>query len=236
MRRICFLQLRVTAITLALLLQGVTSSQAGVSKEEICDINADFALGREDYTAAIALHRKVLRAHNDDALAHYHLGFAYGMTGRTRDEIGQYLTATKLGLRKWDLFLNLGIAYMGQNDWPKAIKALQTGVLIAPDHPEAHFNLAIAYEKANRLSKALQEIIVSLHLAPEDPDERNTKGIICAELGDLICARDEWAHLVQVAPDYIPARVNLRILNGSHVPLAISASSVPNRNGFALAH
>jgi tetratricopeptide (TPR) repeat protein len=65
----------------------------------------------------------------------------------------------------------------------EAIKALQTAVLIAPDHPEAHFNLAIAYEQDNSLSKALQEIIVSLHLAPEDPDERNTKGIICAELG-----------------------------------------------------
>ena len=55
---------------------------------------------------------------------------------------------------------------------------------------------------------------MSLLLAPEDPDEENTKGIICAELSNLVCARDEWEHLVQVAPDYAPARVNLAILNG----------------------
>jgi Flp pilus assembly protein TadD len=227
-------RLVVATIALALLYPCVASSGAAVPAEEICDVNADFALGLEDYPAAIALHRKVLQAHKDNALAHYHLGFAYGMTGQTRDEIGEYLAAAKLGLRKWDLFLNLGIVYLAQNDWPQAIKALQTAVLIAPDHPEAHFNLAIAYERNNSLGKALQEIIVSLHLAPEDPDERNTKGIICAEMGDLVCARDEWAHLVQVAPDYTPARVNLAILSSLHMPVAPSTCSAPN-GGFAFA-
>jgi tetratricopeptide (TPR) repeat protein len=213
------------AIALALLLSCVASSWAAASKGEVCDVDADFALGLEDYPAAITLHRKVLREHNDNALAHYHLGFAYGTTGRKTEEINEYLAAARLGLVKWDLLLNLGLAYLGQNDEPRAIKTLQIAVLLGPNHPEAHFNLAIAYEKSNRLREALQEIIVSLYLAPEDPDERNTRGIICAELGNLVCARDEWAHVVQVAPNYAPARVNLAILNGSHMPLAASTSS-----------
>src|SRR6266478_5295570 len=192
------LRLLLAAIALALFLPCVASSWAAASKEGICDVDADFALGLEDYPAAITLHRRVLRAHNDNALAHYHLGFAYGMTGRKRDEINEYLAAARLGLDKWDLFLNLGLAHLGQNDGPKAMMTLQTAVLVGPNHPEAHFNLGIAYEKGNRLREALQEIIVSLHLTPEDPDERNTKGIICVELGNLVCARDEWAHLVQV--------------------------------------
>jgi Flp pilus assembly protein TadD len=222
MRRIGVLQLHVAAITLALLLPCITSSWAAAPAKEICDVDADFALGLEDYPTAIALHRKVLRAHNDNALAHYHLGFAYGMTGDSRDEISEYLAAAKLGLNKWDLFLNLGLAYLGQNDGPKASKELQTAVLLGPDHPEAHFNLAIAYERSNRLREALQEITVSLRLAPLDPDEGNTKAIICVELGDLVCAHDEWVHLVRVAPDYVPARVNLAILSSSHLPLAAS--------------
>ncbi len=196
------LRLLFAAIALTPLLPCCASSWAAASKEEICDIDADFALGLEDYPAAITLHRKVLRAHNDNALAHYHLGFAYGMKGRKADEINEYLAAARLGLVKWDLFLNLGVAYLGQNERQKAIKTLQIAVLLGPNHPEAHFNLAIAYEKSNRLREALQEIIVSLYLAPEDPDEQNTKGIICAEMGNLACARDEWAHMVQVAPNY----------------------------------
>jgi len=99
-------------------------------------------------------------------------------------------------------FLNLGIAYLDQKDWPTATTALRTAALLGPDHPEAHYNLALAYERDNALPKALQEITVSLRLVPSDFDEGNTQAIIYAELGDLVGARDEWAHLVQVAPDY----------------------------------
>jgi Flp pilus assembly protein TadD len=229
------LRLLFAAIALALLFPCVGSSWAAASKEEICDVDADFALGLEDYPVAIALHHKVLRAHNDNALAHYHLGFAYGMTRRKADEINEYLAAARLGLVKWDLFLNLGLAYLGENDAPKAIKTLQTAVLLGPDHPEAHFNLAIAYERSNRLHEALREVTASLQLAPSDSDEHNTKAIICAELGDLVSARDEWAQLVQVAPNYAPARVNLAILGGSHLPLAASTSSALNGSGFEFA-
>jgi Flp pilus assembly protein TadD len=218
------LRLLLAPIVLALLFPYISSRCAVASEEEICDVNADYALGLEDYSAAIALHHKVLRAHKDNALAHYHLGFAYGMTGRTTDEISEYRSAARLGLDQWDLFLNLGLAYLSQNDWPKAIKALRTAVSLGADHPEAHFGLAIAYEKAKDLSEALAEITASIQLAPNDPDERNTKAIICAEQGDLVSARDEWNHLLQLAPDYAPARVNLAILNGSHTgPLGVTS-------------
>jgi len=217
--------LRVGAITLALLFQCEGSSWATAPDDEICDVNADFALGLENYPASIGLHRKFLRTHNDNALAHYHLGFAYGMTGHSTDEIVEYLTAARFGLHKWDLYLNLGLAYLGQNDGPEAIETLQTAVSFGPDHPEAHFNLAIAYERSNRLLDALQQITASLLLAPLDPDEHNTKAIICAKAGDLVCAREEWTHLVQVAPYYTPATVNLTILGGSHIPLVGSTSS-----------
>jgi tetratricopeptide (TPR) repeat protein len=230
------LRLRAGAITLALLFLGVASSWATAPDDKVCDVNADFALGLENYPKAIELHRNFLHAHNDNALAHYHLGFAYGMTGRTTDEISEYLTAARLGLDKWDLFLNLGLAYLGENEWSKAIGTLQTTVLLGPDHAEAHFNLAIAYERSHRLREALQEITASLHLAPNDLDEHNTKAIICAEAGNLICARDEWVHLVQVAPDYTPARVNLAILGGLHIPLVASTSSALNSSGFEFAH
>jgi Flp pilus assembly protein TadD len=232
-RLVAGLRLCVAAMTLALVFAGVTSSWAAASKEGICDINADFALGLEDYPAAIALHRNVLRAHKDNALAHYHLGFAYGMTGRTTDEIREYLIAVRLSLDKWDLFLNLGLAYLAQKDWPNAIKTLQIAVLLGPDHPEAHFNLAIAYEMSGRLREAIQEITASLRLAPKDSEERNAKAIICAKAGDLVCARDEWTRLTQVAPDYIPARANLTILNGSYIRPSASTSTGLNRLAVA---
>jgi Flp pilus assembly protein TadD len=53
----------------------------------VCDVAADNALAAQDYPTAIDLHRKLLRLGKNNALAHYHLGFAYGMTANVSEEI-----------------------------------------------------------------------------------------------------------------------------------------------------
>jgi Flp pilus assembly protein TadD len=218
-------RLVVATIGLALLFFRAGSSWAGASAKEICDVDADTALGLEDYSVAIALHRKLLHADSHNALAHYHLGFAYGISGNTREEISEYLQASRMGLNTWDLYLNLGLAYMEQHDQQSAIRALQTAVLLGPEHPEPYFNMAIAYNNSNRFSEALVKIDASLSLAPQDPDARNMKAIICAELGDFGCARGEWQHLLQVMPEYAPARTNLTLLNRLHLSLPAPPST-----------
>jgi Flp pilus assembly protein TadD len=219
--------LALAALSLLVFFLGSGKSNAALLQEEICDTSADYALGTEDYAAAITLHRKILRSQPENALAHYHLGFAYGMTGRSSDEMREYLTAVDLGLRKWDLYLDLGLAYLEHNDYPRAISALETSVLLGPQHSETHLNLAIADEKASRLNEAMKEVTVVLQMAPSDVDARNTKAIICADLGDLGCARDEWTLLTRIAPEYVPARTNLAILNGSaREPLPLIPNTV----------
>lgn len=101
--------------------------------------------------------------------------------------------AARLGLKSWDLFLNLGLAYLGQHEFDRAAKAFKTAVALAPQHPEAHFNLGIADERTNRLDAALQEIEIALNPAPRDPDVVNTNAIICAETGDTVHVQDRFA-------------------------------------------
>jgi Flp pilus assembly protein TadD len=193
----------------------------------VCDVAADVALEAQDYPTAIDLHRKLLRLEKNNALAHYHLGFAYGMTGNVSEEIREYRTAISLGLNAWDLFLNLGLAYYDQHDLPGATAALGTAVLFGPEHAETHFNLAVIYEKENRLSEALQEITKALVLEPTDLDAANTHAIICARMGNLVGARDIWTQLVRTAPGYAPARSNLAILSRSCAGDCTSFSSSP---------
>jgi tetratricopeptide (TPR) repeat protein len=181
----------------------------------VCDVAADIALEAQDYPTAIDLHRKLLRLEKTNALVHYHLGFAYGMTGNVSEEISEYRTAIGLGLKVWDLFLNLGLAYYDQHDLNGATAALGTAVLLGPEHAETHFNLAVIYEKENRLPEALQEITRALVLEPKDLEAANTHAIISAKMGNLVGARDIWTQLVRTAPDYAPARSNLALLNRS---------------------
>src|SRR6266481_3069169 len=82
---------------------------AGGAEQQVCDVSADYSLGIEDYSEAIRRHVDVVRKHPDSALAHYHLGFTLGMVGDRTAEIMEYQRAEELGLRSWDLFLNLGL-------------------------------------------------------------------------------------------------------------------------------
>jgi Flp pilus assembly protein TadD len=66
---------------------------------------------------------QALRSSKNNALAHYHLGFAYGMVGRSSEEINEYRTAATLGLNKWDLSLNLGLAYADRQELSNAVAA-----------------------------------------------------------------------------------------------------------------
>ena len=52
---------------------------AGEAEQQVCDVRADYSLGTEDYSVTIRRHADVVRKHPDNALAHYHLGFAMGM-------------------------------------------------------------------------------------------------------------------------------------------------------------
>jgi tetratricopeptide (TPR) repeat protein len=185
---------------------------ASNAAEAVCDVNADYALGVEDYPEAIRLHEKVLRRQPNNALAHYQLGFADGMNHDLLGELREYRLAEELGLRQWDLFLNLGLLYLERRELRAAIDVLTIATQLGPRHSETHFNLGLAYERARLLPRALKEILASLELEPDQPDARNTLAIIYAEMDDYERARAVWMNLVRSDPDYQPARKNLAVL------------------------
>ena len=193
-------------------LTGGDVAQAQTS-DQVCDSTADYFLGMEDYGEAIATHRRLLAARPADALAHYHLGFAYGMTGDRQREVGEYRKAAALGLRQWDLYVNLGRALLEGGDLTGAVGALKTAVAIAPEHPEDHFNLGLAYERSGVFEAALDELQISLRLDPRQPDARNMMGLIYAEEHNYAHAREVWVELARTEPDFEPARLNLAILD-----------------------
>ena len=200
------------AVVLLMLARPVRAASS-VTSESVCDVSADYALGMENYPEAIRLHENILRHDPNDAIAHYHLGFAYAMSHDAAGELREYRRAEQLGLRQWDLFLNLGILYLENHDNGAAIAALTTAAKLGPRHPEAHFNLALAYERAGLLTAARREILASLNLQPDQPDAQNTLAVVYAEAGDYIDAREVWTELVRVDPDNQSALKNLAALD-----------------------
>jgi tetratricopeptide (TPR) repeat protein len=211
----CTARLLITALVfLSLGIQPVTAATAlsDATDPRICNTNADYFLEIEDYAKAIRSHEIFLKSHPNDALAHYHLGFAYGMMGRPDAELREYLRAIDLGLYRWDLFLNVGLAYLNNGSITPALRALYLATVSSPAQPDAHFNLALAYERAGMFDQAKEEVLVSIRLDSQQPDAWNTLAVIYAEQGDRVRAGKLLCDLVQVFPDYVPARNNLRTL------------------------
>jgi tetratricopeptide (TPR) repeat protein len=191
--------------------RGATLMAGVLNGNEICDAKADYFLGVEDYPETAKLHRLLIAVHPNDALAHYHLGFAYGMLGRHTGELEEYRQAVRLGLKQWDFFLNLGLVYLEEGNSEAAIDALTTAVALGPDHPEGHFNLGLAYEQQCMLTEARQEMLISLRIDPNQAEARNMLGVVYAEDGNYVLARQVWSDLAGIG--FEPARTNLAILD-----------------------
>ena len=196
----------------ALGLDVARASASTAANEQVCNPIADYYLGMEDYPAAIRLHLAVIRAHPDSALAHYHLGFAYGAMGDHRRELHQYQQAIAFGLSNWQLFLNMGLAYMQAGRLGDAVNMLRLATLVAPEQSETHFDLGLAYERRRMLAQAEREMLLAMGLDPTELGARNTLGLIYAEEGRFALARAEWLGLLVTDPEYAPARENLAIL------------------------
>ena len=201
---------------------------ANGAEAQVCDVSADYFLGVEDYADAIRIHREILRKNPDNALAHYHLGFAEGMIGNRATEIDEYRRAEVLGLRTWDLFLNQGLAELEGGDIDAATDSLRMAVVLGEEHPEAHFNLALVQERRGMLVDAERETKASLRLSPGQADARNLLGVIYAREGKTVRASQTWHDLIRDVPSYQAARANLSILGSQNeVADAETAAAVP---------
>ena len=203
---------RIAAVLTIIIAAPIALATPVRATDLVCDSTADYYLGREDYADAIAAHRRVLAANPGDALAHYHLGFAYGMTGNRRAELSEYRKAAALGLRQWDFELNFGRAELESGDSAAASRAFQQAITLAPRRPEGYYNLGLADESRGMLQQALEAMTASLALDPNQPDARNMLGVIYAEQGDYARAREVWTRLIRTLPEYAQARENLAVL------------------------
>jgi len=200
------------AVLFWLPLSSFAAPRGGELDAQVCDPIADFYLGSENYPEAIQLHILVVQHQPGNALAYYHLGFAYGMVGDHQRELDDYQKAVGLGLSNWDLFLNMGLVYMESGRFDSASEVLQLAAFLGPYRPETHFNLGLLDERLGMYQKAEQELLLSLRIDPNQDEARNALGVIYAEQGNYERAYQEWTDLVRARPDYAPARANLTIL------------------------
>lgn len=187
--------------------------------QEICNEEADRLLAAEEFQKTVELHREIIRRAPDLALAHYHLGIAYGQIAQYEQEVQEYQRAIALGLQQADLYYNLGIA-LGEefHDYPGAIAAFAQAVRLAPNDAEFHYNLGFAYLLNNEQGPAERELQEALRLDPTNLSARLSLGSLYADQKEFEKAKDQWNDVLRLDPSNAEALANLKWLEGQGGP------------------
>lgn len=108
-----------------------------------------------------------------EADAHYDLGLAYALLGRTDDAIGEFSTATRLQPDDADSHFQLGLALEQRDRLLDAFGEMAAGVRLRPDHPTMLFQFARLLVRVNRPKEAMAHLHHLLSLAPNYPEARD---------------------------------------------------------------
>ena len=155
-------------------------------KNWVCDNEADEAMKRQDYETAISLHERFLEKNPENALALYHLGYAYSQTGDHLKEVSYYEKAISYGFKNDFIFYNLGMAYTDLSKLEKSVGAYKKALEIDPDSADIHFELAMAYYQMGIADKqAEEEFLNAIKIDPEHVEARLYLSLLYRELGEI---------------------------------------------------
>jgi tetratricopeptide (TPR) repeat protein len=199
---------------------GVACSNRDVIKEPApaknwtCSREADEAMKRNDYQEAIRLHQKILDTEPDNALALYHLGYAYGQLANHEQEVLFYERAAALGFQENYIFFNMGMAYGELNRIDKSIESFQKALQLDPNSAENHFGLALAFQRSVQDRRAEEEFLKAIELDPAHMESRLYLSMLYADRGEMQKAASQLREVLKIDPSNSGAREFLKRIEG----------------------
>jgi tetratricopeptide (TPR) repeat protein len=145
----------------------------------------------------------------NNALAHYNLGFAYGNLGRCQEAIEAYRQAIRIKPGYAEAHNNLGNDYGNLGRWQEAIEACKQAIRIKPDYAEPYYNLGSAYRNLGRYQEAIEAYRQAIQIKPDYAEPHCSLGIAYGHLGRWQEAIEAYGQAIQIKPDYAEPHNNL---------------------------
>lgn len=185
--------------------------------QTICDREADLHLEKGHWDQAIELHQRIVREKPTLALAHYHLGYAYGFKGRHDREIEEYERARQLGLQKFDLFYNLGMAYAEYlGNYDRALAVLKQAESMEPENADILYAVGLVHWFKGVESEAVPKFLKATHLDPKHIEAHVLLGEIYSRRGQYDFAKATWEIVLELDPSNEMARERLKEIRDVH--------------------
>jgi len=119
---------------------------------------------------AVAVARKLIRAHPDTPMLYNVLGASLAARKRYREAIAAYSKLLELEPNLAPGYMNIGHAQRGLGDIDKAIECYKKAIELNPQFFEAYFNLGIALQDLGELEGAIESYRLSIDLQSNDPE------------------------------------------------------------------
>jgi superkiller protein 3 len=117
---------------------------------------AQAAMDRKDYEAAVQACQQYLAKKPDDATVHYDLGYAYTALQRPADARAEYEKTISLDPKMASAYQNLGLTLL-TTDPAAAVAPLQKAAELLPQDARAKFLLGSALELSGKVTPAIEQ-------------------------------------------------------------------------------
>lgn len=142
---------------------------------------AQAAMDKNDYTAAIPLLQKFLAEKPDVAFARFQLAYAYTALKQPEDARAEYEKCIALDPKMAEAQLNLGILLL-ERDAKAAVAPLRSAVELLPSQSRPRYLLGLAQERSGDLKSAAESLEGAVRLDPKDADSLAQLGQVYLQL------------------------------------------------------
>ncbi|HYA61830.1 MAG TPA: tetratricopeptide repeat protein [Candidatus Sulfotelmatobacter sp.] len=142
---------------------------------------AQAAMDKNDYAAAIPPLQKFLAEKPDVAFAHFQLAYAYTALKQPEDARAEYEKCIALDPKMPEAQLNLGMLLL-ERDAKAAVVPLRSAVELLPSQSRPRYLLGLAQERSGDLTGAAESFEGAAHLDPKDPDSLTQLGLVYMQL------------------------------------------------------
>jgi len=159
---------------------------------------------------SIVLYNHVLRATEDNYLAHNNIGMALSAEGKNDEAITHYREAIDINPSYVDAHYNLADTFVKQNKIDQAIEHLREAVRITPSFAALN-NLGVNLERQLKHDEAIYYYRKALLIEPQNPGIHFNLGVALGNKGELKEAAEHFRQAINLKPDYEEARQALKL-------------------------
>ena len=136
---------------------------------------AQAAMEKKDYEAAVQSYQEYLAKKPDDATVHYNLGYTYTAMQKSAEAKAEYQKAIALDPKMAAAYQNLGLTLLA-SDPAAAVGPLQKAAELLPEDARTKWLLGTALETDGKTTLAIEQYEAAKKLDDEDPNIRTSLG------------------------------------------------------------